>query len=303
MNLELRLTNHKEIDRALRANIDWVGIGDEGCVYRIPKGEELREIIEKAIERNIRPRIITPRVAQRELEIISSVVQTVSAYQEEVDVIVNDLGVLALCNEAADSMGIYFGRQLVRSIFDCPWHDSILGGEDAAVKRELSRHSYDHKEKMDILKRFKVRGIEINHIKGITGSLQRIAANGISLGIHLGNSLLTVGRDCITGRHLGVKPPKCIEQCGEVYEIEWDGLWLSPTSNDIPAGPEHKQCLDGAVVKGNRVLKKSSNTVEELREVSVGMVIIEEESDWDSVVSKISEIQEIINKERGACYE
>lgn len=294
MEIELRLTNHNEIDKAIEANIDCVGIGDEGCIYRIPKDNELRKILEKAIKKNIRPRIVTPRVAHREFEIISHIIRVISEYGEKVDVIVNDIGVLALCNEIETGMGIYFGRQIVRSIFDCPWYDLILKGENESVKNEFSRHGFDHKEKFNLMKRFRVRGIEVNNISEITSSINRIASNEISVGIHLGRSLLAVGRDCITSRHIGLKPEECAGLCGKEFEIEWDGLWLSPTENDVPTKCEHKQRLAGAVVKGNRVLKPGTNSINDAKKASADIVIIEQESDWNKVADKIRQISEEI---------
>ncbi len=296
MRLELRLSDYSDYKRAVNSRIDCIGIGDEGCLYRMPDVKSLKEIIEAAIKKNIRPRLVTPRVAQRGLKKVINMMEMLSHYDGRIDIIVNDLGVLELCREMVPDTDIYFGRQIARSIFDCPWYDFILKGEKQNIIDDLSRHSYDQQAKYKLLKTLRVKGIEINFASEITVSLKRITANGFNISIHLESNLLTAGRECVTARHLGLRPMECSAQCKREYEIEWDGIWQSPTLNDVPADLEHKQCLAGAYVRGNRVLQKKNLTIEQAQQASATIVILEEKGNWNQLDFKINQLQKDIEQ-------
>lgn len=51
MRLELRLSDYSDYKRAVNSRIDCIGIGDEGCLYRMPDEKSLKEIIEAAIKK------------------------------------------------------------------------------------------------------------------------------------------------------------------------------------------------------------------------------------------------------------
>jgi hypothetical protein len=300
LKIELRLDNIRDLECALGMEANSVGLGDEGCAYRIPSASDIRSAFTSIIESGKRPRLITPRTAENQFDKVKKAVEAAAGFGSMADLIVNDLGVLKLCRDLSSGAGIYIGRLVSRSITDCPWYDMVLKGENQSVGNTLLRHGFDHGEKFIMLHEFGIEGIEVNNISSIGESIKRISQNGFKVFIHMGRRFLTAGRNCTTARYLGRKEGKCLPFCGTTFNLEWEGVWINPTDNNVPAGNEHKSRLKGMVAKGNRVLGPCMNSIEEAVNCEAAAVIIDKEESWDEVKKRIDLIKNIISCKENA---
>ena len=295
MKIELRLDNLRDLDCALGMEAHSIGLGDEGCAYRIPSASHIRSAFTSIIKSGKRPRLITPHTAENQLDKVKKAVEAAAGFGSMADLIVNDLGILKLCRDLNSGAGIYIGWLVSRSITDCPWYDMVLKGENQSVKNTLLRHSFDHIEKFILLHEFGIEGVEVNNINGIGESIKRISRNGFKVFIHMGRRFLTAGRNCATARYLGLEEGKCLPYCGITFNLEWEGVWMNPTDNNVPAGKEHKNRLEGMVAKGNRVLGPCMNSIMEAVACEAAAVIIDKEESWDKVKKRIDLIKNTIS--------
>ncbi len=296
MDIELRLLNTKDIDFALELDVDCISVGDEGCPYRIPFKNELYSLVNRIFSAGIKPKLVTPRVAQRDFNIIENAIDLLIDFGIDMDIVVNDLGVLQLCREKKAGLRIFLGRLIARSISDCPWGEYSLRNEKESIREILQGHSFNDDEKIELMKQLNIKGIEVNSAKNIESSLMSISSKEILVNVHFGNKLLTVGRDCITARHFKLKPIECKEECCTKLKIEWDGLWLSPTLNNEAVDDLHKQMLKDAFVLGNRVFVPCSSTEEGLRHKNINSLILDSDSNFNDLDARISRIKEVFEE-------
>lgn len=296
MEFDYRIGKGGSIEHAIKAGVHYISIGDEGCVYRLPNKSEIKHQLEQIFGMGIKARFVTPKAGEREINVISNAVRTVAEFGKEVDLIINDLGVLQICRKMKleyPNINIILGRLMTRSIIDCPWGELAIRNESSEIKEDFKRHSYDQKEKIELMHQVGVKGIEVNSIKGIADSITRIMENNIDVSVHFDRRLLTVGRNCITARYYSVKFPHCKAVCGKEFNIEWDGLWLSPLQNDIAVEDIHKKMLEGAIVIGNRVLAPGNSSIEDIRKANPSVVIIENLSELETLKDSLHMAKEV----------
>ena len=291
MEIDLRIVDYNNYAEAAEIDVDCISLGDEGCVYRLPDPFTLKKILLSLLSIKVKPRLVTPKVGESELEIVLQLVKTAAEFGDRIDLIVNDLGVLQFSIEIASKMNIYFGRVFARSIIDCPWYQFILRKEIPEVRDGFTKHAYDHKEKIDLLRSYNIKGIEVNNLSGIEKSILQITRNNTEVNAHYGRRLLTLGRGCITARHFDLGIKKCLSVCGTEFQLDWDGLWLSSSQSDVQTSEVHKRLLHGAVVNGNRVLAPCTNTLAEMLQSGVSKIIVDQEP---NMICKIMEIRKTL---------
>lgn len=107
-----------------RKNFNYIYFGNEFCEYKIPSLKEIEKCITISKEDLLRFVFVTPPVTDYGLQKLEKIFECFVSNGNEVDVVVNDYGVLELLRESKGEMGIIMGR-----IMDKTSHDSRASEE------------------------------------------------------------------------------------------------------------------------------------------------------------------------------
>lgn len=185
---------------------DEVGIisfGSEGCINRLPTESELVKILTYCKERRISAKCVFPRLGVFDIPIAERLLDVLYQSNQSVQIVINDIGCLYYCKKFMDRITIFLGRQLSRSIVDCPWYRNVLLHESEEMKMNLMQLSFNFKEKQELLLEYGVKGLEINTVLGVEESAKYLADFGFLLSIHVNDYLLTCGRNCLSKKIIG----------------------------------------------------------------------------------------------------
>ena len=117
--VEVRVATQEHLQWALAADSDIIGIGDEGCVHRLPGGEELDTMLSAILAGKKACRLITPFASQHG---IGRIVDTIhrAAAKPLLPAVINSHGVLwrvtGLGVLVRGTLGMLVSRRLVALI-------------------------------------------------------------------------------------------------------------------------------------------------------------------------------------------
>jgi hypothetical protein len=229
-----------------------ISFGSESCTRALPNLVDFDKAIDKIRRSGKAPKLVTPRVSQRDLESITLLLDHIVEKKMPIDIVINDWGILFYCLRHKDIFRSYLGRQLCRSLVDSPWVDNILRNEDPQIHELLEKHPFDDSNKLKLFKDWELKGIELNQVHGIEQSIFNIHSAGIKIFIHKDNYLLTAGKVCLAKKICGNKECKYI--CNIEFELEPTGKWLNFFKNQAEFSINEKEALSGMKVVGNKIL-------------------------------------------------
>lgn len=88
--------------------------GNEFCQNRIPSLDEVKRSLDFAEDKNIELTFVTPYVSNKGLNKIKDILKLLSTYQKNIEVVVNDWGVLYYINNHHKKFQIIIGRLLTK---------------------------------------------------------------------------------------------------------------------------------------------------------------------------------------------
>lgn len=250
---------------------DILSFGSESCIIPVLHIERCWSLFLSLIEKEKCLKIITPRIAQSEIKEIIDLIDRIFDLDISIDIVINDLGLLKYCSTRNNVFNIHIGRQLSRSLVDCPWHEEILKNEEIDVQEIMRGHPFNSENLIRILKGRGVRGIELNSLEGGM-NLQSLRECDMELSIHEKNYLITCGRTCLAKRILqGVS---CYELCDKQFELTLTGKWLSVFQNQNEVSDYERKILDGLSMRGKEVILPQTLSLSEMCSCGVDVIIL-----------------------------
>lgn len=248
---------------------DILSFGDEGCITPFLDVANHWYDFLKVLEKGVRIKMILPRVSQKELSPVINLLQKILALKRNIEFVLNDWGVLFFLSKIDTSVIIHLGRQICRTLLDCPWHDEVLMNETSTIKKIISSHPYEDKERLMLLKKNCVHGLEINAFQE-EYSFEIFSNENIETAVNSDSYLLTCGNTCLIKR--AFPDMSCPEVCGEKVDITMSGKWLSFFEHSMPLTKYERALLSGMSVIGKKVLLPQKMNVEQL--ISCGADVI-----------------------------
>jgi len=259
-----QVANHRSHD----ANI--ISFGSESCAIPFLDINNHWDVFLNLFDLGVRLKVVTPRISQNELAETINLLSKIINLQREIDIVINDWGLLQFCLKNKDHLNVHIGRQLCRSLLDCPWHQEILDNESTEVGAIISSHPYSSVEKIKALCIQGVKGLELNALfRGF--DFQPILDFHLEIAVHLENYLLTCGRTCLSKRIITDKA--CFDICEEIFQLEPSGKWLNYFENREAFSGYEKSMLSGLAINGKKATLPQKVNIDDILSSGINVVI------------------------------
>lgn len=229
---------------------DIISFGSESCTIPVLEINNSWNMFLQIIGSDKRVKIVTPRISQSDISSMLNLLNKIITLRRKLDIVINDWGIFYFCLRNIEHFNIHLGRQLSRSLLDCPWHNEILNNEKKITQEILTKHLFD----VDTLKENGVSGIELNRL---LPEIYYDSFNGLEISVHQNEYLLTCGKICLSKR---IYPKKdCHELCNRRITIEPVGKWFGFFNNRVPFSDYEKSLLEGMNLTGKKVVMPQKN--------------------------------------------
>ena len=259
----------------ISTDVDIISIGNEGCIIPFLHIEKCWDNFLKLTELPKRVKVVLPRIAQDNLTITINLMKKIWSLQRNVEVVLNDWGIVFFCVQHLCDIKIHIGRQLCRSLLDCPWKNEIINNETNSVQRIISSHPYNDISRLNRLKHIGIYGIEFNAIPYFDESNAFKMAQ-IETSIDGKTYLLTCGKNCLTKRIIDNRD--CLEICDSHLDILPMGKWLGYFDNDKAYSEYEAGLLKGLRVKGKSVLLPQNDGMNKIISSGINAIIVHDTS-------------------------
>ena len=249
---------------------DIISFGSESCVIPFLDINNHWEAFLKLFDLKIRLKIVTPRISQSELSNTINLLFRIMTLRKPIDIVVNDWGILQFCFKNKDYFNIHIGRQLCRSLLDCPWHREILDKESSETSKIIASHPFSNMKKIKMLQVQGVKGLELNALFK-SFDLQPIIDLNLEIAVHYETYLLTCGRTCLSKRI--VPNGKCRSICEETFQLKPSGKWLNYFENREDFNDYEKSMLSDLAVNGKKATLPQKSNIDDLLSCGVNIVI------------------------------
>lgn len=182
--------------------INIISVGSEMCIHLFPNSDSLKKILLICKEKGKIAKCVFPRIDAFSVSKMDEIMEILIDANQDIQVVINDWGCLQYSRDFSGKIEFYLGRQLTRSIVDCPWYESVIEGEDDDIKRDLLQIPFYFQEKLNMLHEYGISGFELNSIKDVEESISVLSRLGWKISVHLNEYLLTCGKNCISQRIL-----------------------------------------------------------------------------------------------------
>ncbi|MCL2050374.1 MAG: hypothetical protein FWG91_01385 [Lachnospiraceae bacterium] len=251
MLLEHRIIWIDKITKKHLSEADIISIGSESCVIPLTNIDSNWDFFMALSGMGKRLKIVTPRISQCDLKKTIKLIEKIISLRKAIEIVANDWGILYYCIEHKDLIGLHIGRQLCRSLFDCPWYQEILENESEDMANIISSHPYCSNEKIRTLYKMGIKGIEINAISQ-RFDFEPLRNNNIEVAIHYDDYLLSCGRECLAKKIIPDK--NCKEICEDNFALYPSGKWLDYFDTKKPFNNYEKSMLAGLSLSGKKVI-------------------------------------------------
>lgn len=190
--------------------------GSEYCQYRLPRPKDLLKAWQTAEDNRLSFTLVTPYLPQSGLSRLVELLETLK-HERELEVVVNDWGILHLLRRAYPQFQPVVGRLLNKMIRD-PRVAHLYGREGAPVRARQSfrQSAYTVSYFRSFLEKMAVKRVELdNAIQGMDLQFD----SGLDVSLHIGYGCVATGRSCLVGTLHKPKEEKfkgdvvCRQQC------------------------------------------------------------------------------------------
>ena len=226
--VEIRVSAETDLDEATLCGAEYIGLGNEGCVWKVPDTRTLLKFASVAEEKGIRCSLITPIIPQHSCERIFSIVLDAACSGLFERVVFNDYGLLAACADRIHMKECQFvlGRLLLQGLAECPWYEYILRDESSEAKTALLQVPLRLLHDAGVINRLRIQGVEFSQSVASVGNVEMARELNLAVGVHMRSDVLTVGRTCPVARWNRLVPPKCRDLCDECASAKLVKAWL-----------------------------------------------------------------------------
>jgi hypothetical protein len=256
--IEVRVDNISDTFRYCNSHIDEIGIGNEGCILKIPKVEELSNL---AAGTKKRVKLVTPFIAQCHLAAMKKLINEIVEQKLNIILVINDWGILYYLQTLDTSnIEIIVGRFLDWSYSLVPWGKNILRNENAQTVQYAMQSSLFDNTKLLLLKKMKVVGLELNASKENLEFSSKLNELGFSMYIHYGYNIMATTRAC-PFRKMN-EEQNCTEDCNQLTGAVIEEKWIPQSgfksnANNFLVDKEMKETFFKIYLKNNMVFRRS----------------------------------------------
>lgn len=223
----------------------WIMFGDYGCYKRIPKINELRQIVGNS---DMKFHYISPKVNTMFME--NEYNQVLSLLDQGIAVSINDYGLLYKLHKNIKAEDpLYLGRLLTKSVNRWVWGAMHVTKEDEEAKAYFAQNNFYQEEKMDYFKKWNIKGIETSMFQNEEESLKKIKEEGFRVIGFVDHTIAAVSRACPMVRDKGISAADCNQLCMD------QEVMIRP-SND-----EQKEKYPNLHFEGTVLMKKIEPTI------------------------------------------
>jgi len=230
LRFSVQLDNIGLLGEAINSDCNSVRFGSEFCEYKLTDLDRLERICESVHGKGKKFSYVTPRVSNKGIRKLRKHLKLLNG-KENVDIVVNDLGVLNIMKHY-QNLRPCLGRLLLRVPARSPYVGTIMSARELLArrwfKRLFSSINITYRLTMEFFQRNGVKSIDIDWIPSIFSCLDSLTGYGFEVSIHLHLVPVTFARRCHTARFLGEKnPEKCSKPCFEnAFLLKNDALGL-----------------------------------------------------------------------------
>ncbi len=204
-------SQHLELAMEQAVYPKWILFGDYGCYKRVP---ELGKLKEAASGIDVIFHYISPKVNSALMEYEYK--KVMSFLEQGISVSINDLGLLyKMQREVEFTSPVYLGRLLTKSVNRWVWGKLHISRESEPVKEYFSQNNFFQQEKMELFRKWNIKGIETTAFPEEEKSLAGIKEQGFRIIGFADQTIAAVARACPIARDRGitVKDNECSSCC------------------------------------------------------------------------------------------
>lgn len=217
MNIALRLSSPKQLQPALELTPDAIGFGNEGCVYKVPEIEVIRDLVKTLDNAGVKAHLLTPFVPPRHLERMVKLLRELHDWGVKLDVTINDYGVMHTVAEQrlTGRLNYFIGHIYSTSFENCPWSSKVLCEESEFIRDSWCQNNFTNDLLLDHLADHGVGGIEIEMLPiMLNKSAPYLKARNMQVKGLLDYIPSSVTRACHTARYYDQSPSSaCADLC------------------------------------------------------------------------------------------
>jgi hypothetical protein len=243
------LSKWREVKTLHNEKINWLVCGDYACPKKLPAIAEILKLRDGLFPENIRLHYISPKVNQKNIGEEASRVNLLLT--ENISVSINDWGLLYRIRQyIKPEQSLYIGRLLTKSVANWAWWPNYLAKENQESINYFTQSNFHHQPKLDLLKKWGVKGVEVNVEPLSENSYEKIKNQGLDLIGYVGNKVLAVARACPIARLNGVNVSQidCQELCEKRFKV-------------VPAEEERQKIYPQMELMGNVMYWQVNNQV------------------------------------------
>lgn len=251
MKTALFFRNFNEIEFSKLEKGSCVFIGNEGCIYKLPRKDELQQL--KKSDETLEIHIITPLVSQTNLQLAKDRIDDLISSKLIASITFNDYGLFYYTADNHRDSGVkyYLGRLLTKSFSDCPWSDHLNRNEDEHVQKYMNGFVMNDPRKIKLFQDMGVTGVHLSVNKKNIAGLNEISESGLDIIVHLDTIIGAASRICSQAQYHDVKYPDCKEKCEQPAVLKLSRLWSLKEDGYIEPSEEVKQVVPQYIVAGN----------------------------------------------------
>lgn len=276
--IEIRVNNISNALKYSNYEINEIGIGNEGCLLKIPSFEQIEGIV-NATDKQVK--LVLPFVPQNHIIKVKNLLNEIVKRKLKMSLVINDLGVLSYLQTLdISNLTIMIGRFLDWSYSLIPWGENILRNENSEVLQYAMQSSLFDNKKLKLFKNMGVKGIELNATKKNMELSSSFDNCDLHTYLHYGYSILATSRACAYRR---MKHSfECISDCDISSEVMMKAKWIPSCSfaennDNFTEDEEIKRTFPKLYLKNNMVFRKNEISLNSLLENESINIIINEE--------------------------
>ncbi|WP_167959147.1 hypothetical protein [Anaerosporobacter faecicola] len=221
--LELHISDYKHTMEYLAEHYDVLALGDEGCMYYVPLGEEALKLARKIINSGHMFKYVTPKVSDGNFTRLLETIRLFHIAELDYTIVINDLGILyeASHQKILPKM-VSLGRSIARTLQDTAWAEEFVDEKNGKI--ELLTNTLADSMKYKLFTKYGVNGMDANLFENSSYGFQRLFDWGWNVSVHIRNYSIAFARKCAYAKYKKLNVGDCVGSCREGIDISMDQI-------------------------------------------------------------------------------
>jgi hypothetical protein len=172
-------------------------IGDDFCERLAPDASGLEKILDFVRHNNKKLTLLTAYHTEKGLEILKPGLEALNSCGLEVEVVVNDLGVLRMLNNSFPNLIPVFGRLNTSILLHPYFRDERIFNPDGKILEVYRRKFWLAKEYVEFLCEHGIRRVEFDHAFALPLFADSFLKEGIAVSFYYPYTYITTSRRCL----------------------------------------------------------------------------------------------------------